>query len=159
MVERLVVVPKYKSYEVPYFAGSELEVEPEYREVKFYMRGPGCPVPVVIEADRLFAEYEQNFPRTDDDEGNVTANAEYLHRAHRAELLLRRDLLMVISRPILSVEIADLLANADEGVEVLRATEWFVRPPTLERIDDADVDVDSTPDTEGEVERVDATGV
>lgn len=87
-----------------------------------YVKGPGTPVPVAIECDRIDAEYEENYP-SDSDRETLKFN-EYYARFMRANYLLYRDTLMTVVRG-LDAEQANLLASNPQGREILIALKWI----------------------------------
>lgn len=90
---------------------------------KAYIRGPGCPVPIVIETDQVFNRYDTEYPKAEERE--QISITEYIAKARRADLVMRRDLLLEIIVPKLKVEDANILANTPDGEKILVDTEWF----------------------------------
>lgn len=151
MAEKLIVIPQFVEFDLPMFNEDGEEVS---RQIfKCYVRGPGCPVPVVIETDEMFSAWEETHPGSNDDDS--ISSTQYIARAQRAELILRRDLLTRITRPSMDFDTANIIANTEQGMQILRKTGWFRTP-----VEDP-ATPDEEEDTEGEVERVsnnDATG-
>jgi hypothetical protein len=125
-----------------------------------WVKGPGCPVPVVIDTDEIIASYEDNYPSGD--ESQTLSAVKFVAKARRAELLLRRDLLTTVCELAPQhaddndiIEIANILAAEDaDGTKILQKAKWY-RSNVQTTTDNEDEDEDAT---EGEVEGVDATG-
>jgi hypothetical protein len=91
-----------------------------------YTKGPGTPVPVQIEVDRIETEYSQSLP-SDEDEKNLTT-FEYSDKWRRVNMLLRRNLLLAVVDK-LDVDDANVLAQADdgEGRIILERAGWLTK--------------------------------
>lgn len=120
-----------------------------------YTQGPGTPVPVQFEVDKIEDEYQDQIPTTED-QTNLTAR-EYIAKWRRANTLLRRNLLLAIC-PKLDPDDANILAHEDPktlscfGRIILERAGWIAPQTTDETTDEEEVE------TKGEVERVDETG-
>lgn len=147
----LTVVDEEK---LPDFYASENIDEPIPTKTQIfvgYEKGPGTPVPVQIEVDRISTEYADNLP-TDDDETNLTPN-EYADKWRRVNMLLRRNLLLAVIRG-LSVESANILAHEDsKGREILARLGWISAPNETVASDESATENKA----EGEVETGEST--
>lgn len=99
-----------------------------------YCKGPTCPVPVAIEVERAWAEWEAASP-TAQDAAAMKPHA-YLSAMNAAERMLRRDILAAVI-PGLDMDAANVLA-ADEGEweTILSELGWWTVAAAAE--DDAD---------------------
>lgn len=127
-----------------------LDGEPILLEV--YCKGPGVPLPVLIDMDDALATLDENEP-TEDERPTFAAGAppvpgiisirRYLAKAQYAERTLRREMLQAVSKTPLSVDHANVLAS-DDGPwkDILIETGW--------RTPDADTEATDEDDAEGE---------
>lgn len=116
---------------------------------RVYVKGDGTPVPIVIETDRVFAEYDDNYP--DEDElAAISSITQRIAKTRRANLLMHRDLLMEVVAG-LDIEDADVLAGTDAGEDLLIRAKWLsARVP-----EDAEpAPEEAEDDTKGEVTTV-----
>ena len=94
-----------------------------------YEKGPGCPATIVMEVDGIETEYETLLPNreelgTEETPGTLTTN-EYYDKLRRANMLLRRNLLLAVIRG-LDLESANVLANEDaQGNTMLIQLGWI----------------------------------
>ena len=116
---------------------SEIEDATITRIFKVYTKGNGTPTPIVIETDRVFEEYEDNYPS--DEEYTALSIPAKLARTRRANLLMRRDLLCIVIEDF-DIEDANVLANSAEGEDLLIKAGWLDVKPTL-------IDEEVTPET------------
>lgn len=139
---------------------TEVEETPTKTQIFIgYEKGPGCPVPIALEVDRIQDEYEEEYPSSE--ERTTMGLSKYVTRARRANTLLRRNLLLAVIRD-LDITQADILAATDddgngEGVRILRRLGWMDTP--IETETDTETDTATVENTEeGEVEKGDANG-
>jgi hypothetical protein len=149
-------IPITKTFEIEVLEGDK----PVKQKFVGYVKGPGCPVPVVIETEQIWAEYEENYPTIEErtkalERANEGLGIQgYMSKIRRADFLLRRDLLCAVFVGM-STEIADVLAGNEDGAFLLNDGEglgWFVttEPETTE-----DGEAESKATEEGEVAGVD----
>lgn len=100
----LHVVPKTITYTVEGADGETVALAG-------YCKGPSCPVPVAIEVERAWADWEAAQP--DADARATMKPHAYLAAVNGAERLLRRELLVAVI-PGLDMDAANVLA-ADDG--------------------------------------------
>lgn len=107
------------------WASSDTEELPtKIQTVVMYRRGPGCPVPVELEVDRILTEYNKEYPDRSLIGTEYTLN-EYVDKVRRVNTLLRRNLLLAVSHK-LDMELANILAHDDShGRELLVRAEWL----------------------------------
>lgn len=122
---KFVVIPKRFKIEVEF--ASEEGAETTTSTHWIYFRGEGCPVPVVIETERVYAEYESRYP-TANDRQNLS-DEEYLAKAREANLLLYRDLLVNCSDPNIDPNIANFMIGTSDtnsyGMQILEEAGWY----------------------------------
>jgi len=111
----LHVLPKTITYTV--------DSDAETLALAGYIKGPSCPVPVSIEIERAWAEWEAGQPSVEErDAMNPHA---YLATMNAAERILRRDLLMA-AIPGLDADQANVLAaDGGEWESILGELGWW----------------------------------
>ena len=112
----LHVVPKTITYTVERADGETVALAG-------YCKGPSCPVPVAIEVERAWAEWEAAQP-----DANASASMKphaYLAAINAAERMLRRELL-IAAIPGLDMDAANVLAADDgEWESILAELGWW----------------------------------
>lgn len=101
--EPLVVVPETLSYELQRADGETVTLAG-------YVKGPGCPIDVLIAYDEAVADAEDEYPSADERE--TLRPSRYHARLMRADRILRRGLLQAVI-PGLDMDTANLLASDD----------------------------------------------
>lgn len=127
---------------------SEIEDATIIQIFKVYTKGNGTPTPIVIETDRIFEEYEDNYP---DAETYATLKSVPAKIAHtrRANLLMRRDLLHTVIENF-NIEDANILSNSEAGEELLIQAGWLDAKPDISNDDNIANDVvEDAPKGEG----------
>lgn len=102
-----------------------------------YHKGPGCPVPVVIDVEQLYIEYDKNYPTPEQRE--TLSIDEYLALASRANMILYRDILMTATVPQLTADLANTLANDEaneSGLKILTIAGWKAEPVAMPTSED-----------------------
>lgn len=125
MVQTFRAVPETKKFEIEILDPEKDDGSTIKKIIVGYVRGPGCPVPVAIEIDRINAEYDREFPSPE--QRNEMTSFEYFHAAKRADLISRRDFLAAV---ILGAHPDDdyinlLAADNAGGVEILTELGWY----------------------------------
>ena len=127
---RFTAIPKYTTFQVE--VPDPTDENPDNTKIsdhKIYHKGSGCPAPVVIEMDNVFADYEENYP-TPQDRKTLSVDR-YLAKARRANILMYRDTLVATTFPPLSFDAANSLANDEEnesGLRLLIIAGWKDEP-------------------------------
>lgn len=127
-----------------------------------YCKGPGTPVPIQIEIDRIETEYEEALPTTE--EATTLSAFQYVDKHSRVDMLLRRNLLLAVVKGLDS-DSANVLAQKidGDGHELLRRAGWLrTRAETDALIAARNQDVTSQDvvenEEEGGLSTVDETG-
>lgn len=139
MAGKLRAIPEYIVQEVEWLDMDAGDIDSG--TFKFFVKGPGCPVPVVLETDQLIEDYYnadifEGHKILTEEEWTALGNEEKikynnesqkrLNKHRRAELEFRRDLLRAISRPELPLDAANVLASEDSpGYELLVKCKWY----------------------------------
>jgi hypothetical protein len=122
----LRVVPETRT--IPIDTGEDTQ------DLVAYVKGPACPISVLIEADEAINEWEENFP-TDEDRKTLKPR-QWLAKHNRAERILRRDLLCAVI-PGLTPDHAGVLAADDgEWQTLLIELGWWAAPDEMPAEDD-----------------------
>jgi hypothetical protein len=114
---------------------------------RVYVKGDGTPVPVVIETDRVFSEYDENFP-DDEQLAAIKGISGRIAVTRKANLIMHRDLLMEVVEG-LDIEDANILAGLPAGEDLLIKAKWL-----SERVPTIDDDVEDDDAEKGEAENV-----
>lgn len=119
-----------------------------------YHRGAGCPLPIVIDIDRIEADYEDEYPSKE--ERSTLSQSRYFAKARRANLIRYRDTLVTVVQG-LEEDDANILITTDDdsnspGLDALVFLGWRQDPNAVQENED------SESSDEGEVVRVDETG-
>lgn len=90
-----------------------------------YGKGPGTPVPIQIEVDKVETEYVDNLP--DDADREKLTPAQYYDKSRRVDMLLRRNLLLAVIKGM-DADSANVLAKEDNGKgrEILVKLGWLM---------------------------------
>lgn len=143
------VIPKRHKYEFEVLVSSESE-ETEVVTFWGYEKGPSCPVPIVIEVDNVYLEYEEDYPNTEEQEKLGLDKSVVAQK--KANMLLYRNLLMTVI-PGLPAEIANILASpGGTGMKILEELGYY---QPIELMPESESDSENT--KEGEVEETGPT--
>ena len=150
---KFTAIPKYIKIAIEILDVTKDDDSTVTEVFKIYTKGPGCPVPIVIETDNIYADYEENYPN--EGQRKELNTDRYLAAARRANLLMYRDMLVAISEPNIPMDAANSLANDEvhqAGLKILQLAGW--------REEIAPIAKTEGDKTEGEVLKVDdETGV
>ena len=121
-----------------------------------YEKGPGTPVPVQIEVDKIDTEYHLNRPT--DEESTSLSIFEYADKWRRVNMLLRRNLLLAVVRN-LDPDDANILATDPdgEGYRILVQLGYLDERIPIADQTETETEEEAT-DDKGEVQEVDGTG-
>lgn len=130
------------------------------RDVRFFVKGPGTPLPVLIAVDEAMCVLEENeptpeeWPTFSDDKPPVPGTISirrFLTKRSYADRTLRRSLLQAISDDEISLEEANVLAS-DDGLwkAILVETGW--------RMPDDEIAADAEDDADPEAQAGESTG-
>lgn len=109
------------------------------RIFKVYHKGAGCPLPLVIEVEDLWLTYTESIPNAE--QQAAMSESRYYNAINRASLIVRRDLLCLVTEGLLP-EDANVLVSPDEnreseGQNILIQTGWLDKiNPQVEENDD-----------------------
>ena len=106
-----------------------------------YERGLGCPVPIAMEVDRIFEEYQSELPTPEqrmaaleaaqsEENPDYSALNLYVRKQRRANVLLRRNLLSTVIKQ-LDLDDANNMLDPEgngPGEELLFDLGWLERP-------------------------------
>lgn len=155
MIDMFRAVPEFKKIVVEIVDREKLDLnveasegdqfvsdwKPPTKRVAFlaYVKGPGTPVPVELEVNRIIMEYERDFPGAE--VLNALPPAEQWYMISRANSLYHLNLLTSIA-PKLGVEDAQSLVSDGSARRILELCKWVPSVDTEE--------VDEEPDDKGE---------
>lgn len=128
---RFVAIPKKTKFQIEIEDPSDSD-KTILQDYFIYHKGAGCPMPVVIDTEQLFIDYDNMYPTPEQRESMTTT--EYLQAATKANLILYRDLLMTVTYPQMSADIANILVNdpTDEaGLKLLVMSGWRAEPVAM----------------------------
>lgn len=123
-MRRIKAVPDFKKYEFEFPERGDPE-KTFIQNLVGYVRGPGCPVPIMIETEQAWAIWEEGRPSEAElRDASLSKMAEVV----AAERVLRRELLCAVL-PGLEPDEANYLCN-DDGPwrEILSELGWWSSP-------------------------------
>lgn len=119
-----------------------------------YAKGPGTPVPVQIEVDKLTSEYVRQAP-TEQDRIEMDA-LDYYDKANRSAMLFRRNLLLAVVRG-LDPDDANVLAHDENAGRLILERLGYLRSQAELEAEANESEGEASDDT-GEAKAVNETG-